>query len=245
MNYRLDFDLSSLSSYRTTGEHHDEIYMTGFGVNEFGEVDVMPLRRIKSNNLASFVYDESQLDKPRDVVRGSDIIGSPTLLSTKLPGRRNLKYQLWLWIIESDDNTLLKEQMHLNKEGLEREIRDYNEELRRLGFPEKNRTFFAVASNIFDIHVSIQKNLYKFGNKFEVFTPIARFIDCNAFVTHDTEIEITDLKTGEYYIDNRVKGESFKFINSPGVDYNTPLYDLYYDWKLVVSGSADIPIVSR
>ena len=66
MKYKLNFDLNYFKVVKPTRENNDKIYMIGFGVNEFGEIDLIPLRRIYSNTVASFNPDNNPYDNNSD-----------------------------------------------------------------------------------------------------------------------------------------------------------------------------------
>jgi hypothetical protein len=249
MNYQLDFDLNYLKVSTPTSEKHDEIFMTGFGVNELGIFEVIPWRRIMSSTVSSFTEDINRFDNESDTVYGNTITGSPTLLSAKLPGRRHLRYQIWLWIVESDNAALLREKHRFNKEGLESNLNNYLYDLRRDGFPEETRVFQAVSNNILDIHTGLQKALYSEGTKFRVFTPITKFVDCNYFLRNPSDLYITDFEPGEYIVDNEINSSLFDlspsflpiFSGENNSEFPTRYIFSNY-WKLTVSGTPGLPV---
>lgn len=215
MKYKLNFDLNYFKVVKPTRENNDEIYMIGFGVNEFGKIDIIPLRRIYSNTVTSFNPDGNPYDNDSDTVYGNTLIGGKTILSTKLTDRRHMSYQVWLWIIESDDANLLKKEIGFSKESLERDLRvDYEYYLRRDGYPEKYRSFQAIANNIMKIHTDIQTALYDQGNKFELFSPITKFVNCIPYLINDSDTQLVDLAAGEYPIDNEINLNVFRLVNA-------------------------------
>ncbi len=237
MKYKLNFDLNYFKVVKPTRENNDEIYVTGFGVNEFGNVDVIPFRRIYSNTVGSFNPDPTPFDDEADTVSGSTLIGGKTLVSTKLAGRRHMSYQVWLWIVESDDSILLKREFGFDKERLENDIRNtYGYDLRRDGYPEKYRSFQAVANNIMNIHANIQAALYEHGNKFELFYPITKFVNCLPYLNNNSDIQMLDLPAGDYPIDSEINFETFRIVNSTNL-LDMSHYRLSSQWNLKVTGS--------
>jgi hypothetical protein len=250
MEYKLNYDLDYFKVDTPTSEKHDEIYMTGFGVDETGNVTVMPWRRIKSNTVDSFTEVEDRTDpSTADIVRGETIIGSPTLFSAKLPGRKKLRYQVWLWIVESDNAALLREKFNFNAESLESSIRsNFVYDLRRDGYPEETRVFQATSNNIMKIHADLQEALHSSGTKFQVFLPITKFVDCNFFINPTTSpIYNADLEQGEYNIDVELNSRIFEFFPSNyslyGIDRvgQPSKYILSNKWRLIVSGIGGLP----
>ncbi|HRG18472.1 MAG TPA: hypothetical protein PLP39_05240 [Flavobacterium lutivivi] len=235
MKYSIELNLSNFWCLKKTAETNDEICMTGFGVNDAGKVTVLPWRRIKSNTLTSFKTDDSI----------NQLTGGNNLLTGNLKDRRNLNYQFWLWIVESDDFELLKREHNFNEEGLENEINREVEELSRLGYKNDTIYFQATANLITDFTGGIKRALYEhnnilgIGKKFEIFNPATIFYNCGKFiVTNPPQPAITDLNAGEYEIDNRLKEVSFRLNNSAEA-YNEACYHLSYDIKLIASGNSD------
>jgi hypothetical protein len=236
MNYQFEFRLNSLTAEKTTGEGHDEIYLTGFGMDELGVITIIPIRRIKSLLVDSFKDDKT--------VSFDDIRGGSLLLSAKLKDRRHLKYQVWLWIIESDDAELLRRDFNFGPLPNEASDPNFIRELRRVGYPLPTIYFQQMANDIPSIHGNIIRSLYKHDWKFEVFNPVTEFVDCNKFVVNPSDTMLVDFKPGEYNIGESIDAVFFHLNNSSDFE-NEARYTLYHDMKLIVSGTPDLPEVSR